>query len=196
MATTTKTPEMAIMGAGARALEAYLGPKCVVMAEKKGTRVVFPIDGVPVYGRNQATTIMVSVPAGNVRFNGSSFRMEHPIGSKDISYTISTGEAFPHPHIFSDGSACMNGGKIPNLVELFAMIADTVTWNNVTADSERYGHFIMNDTVNSMGDDRNGCIRAFKARMAKKVRRVDQPTTEFMMERFPGYAMQALGALR
>jgi|GEM_PF-1898615 len=196
MVSQTMTPEMAIYGAGCRLIEAYLGPKTLVSAKKSGTRVVISIDGLPVYGKDGQTTILVSVPAGNVRVTGNSFRLENPIASNDISYKISTGGSFPHPHIYADGSACMNGGRIGNLVELFAMITDTVTWNNVTEDSERYGHFIANETVVSMGGDRHGCIDGFKARMAKVVRKRDQQTTEYMMERFPGVAMQVLGALR
>ena len=196
MVNQTMTPEMAIYGAGCRLIETYLGPKTLVSAKKAGTRIVISIDGLPVYGRDGATTIQVSVPAGNVRVNGNSFRLENPIGSNDISYKISSGGEFPHPHIYADGSACMNGGKISNLVELFAMITDTVTWNNVTADSERIGHFILNSTVSSMGGDRHRCIKQFKSRMAKTVKQRDQKTTEFMMERYPRVAIQVLEALR
>ncbi len=196
MANQTITPEMAIYGAGCRLIESYLGPRTLVSAQKVGTRVVISIVGLPVYGRDTATTIQVSVPAGNVRVNGNSFRLANPIGSNDISYRIAGGGEFPHPHIYSDGSACMNGGRISSLVELFAMITDTVTWNNVTEDSERIGHFILNNTVASMGNNRRRCINQFKSRMARTVKQRDQKTTEYMVERYPRVAIQVLEALR
>jgi len=196
MARETITPEIAIYGAGCRLIESYLGPKTLVCVKKVGTRIVICIDGLPVYGRDTPTTIQVSVPSGNVRVNGNSFRLENPIGSNDISYRISSGGEFPHPHIYPDGSACMNGGKISNLVELFAMITDTVTWNNVTEDSERIGHFVLNSTVSSMGNNRHRCITQFKTKMARTVKQREQTTNEYMIERYPGVAIQVLEALR
>lgn len=105
-----------------------------------GNSIVMEFEGLPVYGSTKKGKALVTVPRSVFKVQNGKVNFG-PLQQAHCKYYLnSIGNAYPHPHIFSDGHPCWDNSQKERVGDFICNIIETLTLQNVTRDSVMIGH--------------------------------------------------------
>lgn len=135
------TNEMKAYRAFANAVSGYFGGNVGVTARQSGSDIEIVVRNFPVYGSSVKRNVILRLPGGLLVATSTYVKFRSPLGSGSVRILLDNGKAFPHSHVWDDGTPCWNNNSITNLAQLFTTFVNTLTWMNISKDSRTYGHF-------------------------------------------------------
>ena len=118
-----------------------------------GNSIIMEFHNYPVYRSKKGKTgnVYVVIPASTFKIRNGKVVFERLAQTDCKFYQNRIGEAFAHPHIFSDGHPCWHGGDRSRAVDFICNVVETLSLTNVTNASITIGH----RASGSMGHDIN-----------------------------------------
>lgn len=150
----------------------YFGGDVQAQATREGNGFAVKVQNIPVYStssRIRTSSIDEAkfvFPGSHVMLDRNGLKMTRDIQAYEIHVFDGKGKSFPNPHIWQDARPCLGVRALASLEDIACFIIDTITWRNVSPESESVGIFAPSECTSSLRSlgprDRWSRINKFK----------------------------------